>query len=299
MGKYIYFALTEKVKKKVGNFSSADEYKLDYGEDFYVYSERLIGDDFRDVTEYLDIKLDGCVMTMDISDTYEIDLDITEFRSGTTPDEFRKSLRKHAVLLVNTEKQEWDPEDLKIEKIVSWDEDGEDVVISDDKALGDLLKTEEEEFRVDVSAKIKNKKGEKVTAEGCGWFELHKNAYNIYLDEFEEVASATGASFERTEHDFMVNLYAIKNDKEKIRVGSLGDKERFRLRVFDQDDFKSLNKDERNAYFSKIRPGDVIWEDEDEGILLEYEWRIPDETREEGKNSSKKKYKTKIKVSKV
>ncbi len=122
----------------------------------------------------------------------------------------------------------------------------------------------------------KDEEGEPIIVDGSGGVFTRKNAYNIYLDTFEEVAHTTGASYERTKHDFMVNLYAIKNenDAEKIRVGSLGEKETFMLRVWNADGHH-VTASQNDIFFSGIKAGDEV----------EYRtrWFIPisDDDREE------------------
>ena len=276
----LYFRLTENGKKKVGDFSSSDEYKLVYGEDYTVFAKSWMDGEEVEINaaDYYDIELENSVAFLFFRDVYEIRFDIEEIQSGKAPDEFRKILRKHASLYINDEKQDWDASEMKIEV------EG----VSNDEQLGEYLKKEDEhlDFKVSADVKLKNGKTKTVTTsshDGGPDIWLQKNAYNLYLDEFEEVASATGASYDRTVHDYMVNLYAIKNETEKIRVGSLGNKERFRLWVWKYDG-TSMNSSEIKDRFSKIRPGDKLdWDFSGlTSAALEYIWYIPDETRKSG-----------------
>ena len=279
----IKIRLTENGKKKVGDFSSADEYELIGGEDFNIF---FIGydpyeDKEIDISEYYETDIDGCILTFCIEDRYRLCSEIDEIQSGRTPDQFRDILKKHVFLSLNDKRQVWDSSTMKIDSISVWDKElGDYKEYNDDKSLGDALDSEEKTFEIEVSTYVKNKKGE--NTEVNGWVELdqYKNSYNIYLDEFDEVASATGASYDRTEHDIMVNAYAIKNETEKIRIGSLGKGEMFRLWVSGEDGY--LSRKESGEYFSKIRPGDIIDEYSEDGHELKYVWCIPDETRYEG-----------------
>ena len=268
-----YMRLTDSGLSKVGDFSS-DSYELQYGQDFSIFVEKFDSKDmeYKDISDHFAFDLDGYTPVINIENSFEFYFDILEIQAGISPDEFMAILRKHVFLFKNSIKQDIDSSSISI-KIY---ESGSAKIVSDYQIIADMLKKEGDFISVEVATSV-NDNGKIREVKEDHYFRIFKNSFNLYLEPFEEVASATGASYSRTEHDFMVNLYAVKNETEKIRVGSLGDNEVFKLYPFDDD--RRLSKiDSINSFFSGIRP--------DYEMIYSLRWKIPDEDDSEYGNRS-------------
>ena len=256
-----YLCLTEKGVEKFGDLS-ADEYELENGTDFEV---KFFVRDYDkkqnvDVTENFGINFTGYKAKFMVYDEYSISFDINEIQVGRTVAQFREILEKHAVLKKNGAVQQWDSSKMTISVNNGY-------ALESDETAADLGT---EGKYLSIIANVDFHDGDKdVVVSGWGNFRVRKNAYNIFVDPFEEVASSTGASYDRTLHDLMVNAYAVKNESEKIRIGSLGEGESLFFKAYDKDDDDHGLKD--SEFFKAIRP-----EDEYKYRLV---WFIPSEQR--------------------
>ena len=269
-----YLILTDEGAEKLKDPGDRDVRDLNAYEDFDLKIERYSGPkrySSLDITDYFDIDLEGAKVTFSFQDGSEIKIDVDEVRVGTSAAEFRKILRDNASLKFNCEVQDaWSGSDMKIDKI-SWRSGSGnfiDIDPDDDRALEQILSGEGNEIKVKGTTQTNGYRY--VYAYGDQMIVVRKNSYRLILEPFKEVASATGASYDRTKHDFMSNVYALKNETEKIRVGSLGDGERFRLNVFDKD-YRHLKGEEKGQFFERIRPGDRL--------NYNFRWYIPSEGR--------------------
>ena len=274
-----YLILTDKGAEKLKDTRDGAVRVLNADEDFNLKIERHSKErrySSLDITDYFDIDLTGATARFSFQDGSEIKIDVDEVRMGTSAAEFRKILRDNASMKFNCEPQDaWSGSDMKIDEI-SW-RSGSGVFIkidpNNDRALEEILSGEGNEIKVKGTTQTNGYRY--VYAYGYKTITVCKNSYRLVLEPFKEVASATGASYDRTKHDFMANVYALKNETEKIRVGSLGDGERFRLNIFD-DNYRHLRGEEKDQYFENIRPGDRLnyffrWYIPSEGRSLKYQ----------------------------
>ncbi len=258
-----YIRLTEAGLKKVGDFSSANKYELTYGDDFNISAEYEVWNEeekkseYVDVTENYEFDLEGFVLMVNVRDSYGLPVEVREIQAGTDASKMREIIRKHASLYKNGVKQEFDASKIEIASIhVNSKTGSSDIPVDDDAAITKALSDPGTYLDIRLSYEVDKIDGRPVYVNGYPYLVTRKNAYNIYLDPFEEVAHATGASYDRTAHDFMVNLYALKNDNEKLRVGSLGD--RFLFRAYDEDADEYVNGSDAENLFKQIRGGDEI-----------------------------------------
>ena len=263
----LYMQLTDDGLDKVGDFSSSDIYELQYEKDFSLsvrVKDRKTWE-YEDITDNFEFDLDGYTATINVENSYYLCFDIEEVQAGVTPIEFREILKKHAFLYENDKRLDWDSSEMEM-MILGPDNSRE--LPYDERKTAELLKKEGEYIFVNTSTNVYDN-GILRKVESTPYFRIFKNSYNLYLEPFEEVASTTGASYQRTEHDFMVNLYAIKNENEKIRVGSLGEGEAFKLSPFIYSKYDFLRDlDSINSFFDSIRPGYELF--------YQLRWSIPD-----------------------
>ena len=287
-----YYLLTDKGLNKLGDCSE-DEYSLVYGEDFTGFQvidmnyEGNTSSTGTDITENYEFDVEGTVNIHFCDTGYELGLDTSEIQEGRTADEFREIVKKHLYLMQNDARLELDPSKVEITRLVNvYGTRGEkytgeglslssnEIDPNDDKAIEAALVLREDAdynyINMEFSTEIKDKSGEPLSVYGWGNLKICKNSYCIHVEEFEEVAHATGASYERLAHDLMVNIYALKNETEKLRVGSLGDKETFKVRV-NSIEGRLVSLSETKAILSAVKPGDVL--------DYEVDWFIPDEDR--------------------
>ncbi len=278
-----YLKLTDKGAEKLAGYEdlSFTEYvTLNAYEDFDLRIERLNResnlfyprDTYRDddITDYFDIDITGASVKMTFFGSSELRVDTKEIRMGTTAAEFRDFLKKHTCLKIDGKVYDaWDSSNLELTDIVYYSENGV-VPLDDDKALEEALSREGNQVIVYLKTESYVDGKEEVHAESSASFIVRKNAYKLVLEPFKEVASATGASYDRVKHDLMVNAYAIKNETEKVLVGSLGDGERLRLNVFD-DKNRVLKGEEKRQLFENFRPGDKL--------TFDLKWYLPSEGR--------------------
>ena len=269
-----YLILTDKgVEKLKASKHNEDQILYPY-EDFDLKIDRVNqGGKQRDVdiTDCFDIDLTGVTVTFLVQGTAYVCTDVDEIRMGTKAGEFRKILKDHAYYEEDGKVVEsWNSDDMGIAEVSYTTAGGNyhEIDYNDDAAIEEALATEGNTITVGaVSSK------DELTWEAppfSYWrFTVRKNSYRLVIEPFKEVASATGASSERTKHDFMLNVYAVKNETEKIRVGSLGDGERFRVNYIINN--RPLRGTEKQQFFENIRPGD----------RLDYslKWYIPSDER--------------------
>ena len=257
-----FIRLTEAGLKKVGDFSK-DRYVLTYGEDFtlsFEYQDYPQGGKYPvyiDVTDNYEVDLEGYKMTLEVRNSYRMSVDVREIQAGTTADGLRDILKKHLILYKNEVKVTPDASKLEINSIRISDRlSANQIPVDDDDAITEALSETGRYITIELSLETGSKDGEPEYTTGSTYLKTMKNAYNLYLEPFEEVAHTTGASYERTAHDFMVNLYALKNDSEKIRVEDKNG--RFLLTVYDEEKDDDVYGSESDAIFSKIRGGDSL-----------------------------------------
>jgi len=110
---------------------------------------------------------------------------------------------------------------------------------------------------VSLKTEVKDSEGNSVEVTGKSDLIVKKVAYNIYLDEFEEVAHSTGASYERTLKDFGRKCYVLEDMEDDINKYYAGMRSDFGVYFYDKDG-KIVNESDIKDFFSKIRPGDMI-----------------------------------------
>ncbi len=273
-----YLILTDKAVEKLKAAEHRDEIPLYGYEDFNV-KVFMINPDSKhrevDITDCFDIDLTGAKVEFWVLGTLGVYTDVEEVRMGTSAGEFRKFLKDHACLKENGKVVEsWNSDDMRIVEAYYYglDEKRYDIDHNNDAAIDKVLATEGNQIVVGV-VPYEEYLNREVPPISYLTFTVHKNAYRLVVEPFKEVASATGASCERTKHDFMLNVYAVKNDTEKIRVGSLGDGERLRVNFIVNN--RPLRGAEKEQYFENIRPGDKLdyslkWYIPSDGRYLEH-----------------------------
>lgn len=262
----IYMTLTEKGLKKTGDFSD-DEYELVYGEDFSLSVKTWNSEDETiDISENYDFIPEDGVLRIVVNDSYSFGSDVREVQAGINKAKLQEILRKHAYLYKNDVKQNIDTSKIELVSI-------NDLASVDDEAVNELLSQKGCSIRAIIRTEVGNVDGDPVYQIGYVYVKVRQNAYNVYIEPFEEVASATGASYERSMHDAMVNVYALKNETEKVRVGDFGNGERFSFRALNSDD-DVVSMSENEAFFSKIRGGDEI------NYEVKWDFVVSDEDRD-------------------
>ncbi|MBR2187518.1 MAG: hypothetical protein IJ857_09285 [Lachnospiraceae bacterium] len=275
-----YLILTDKGAEKLKDPKPGEEQILNAYEDFNLrmYTMNMSGKRrVVDVTDWFDIDLAGVTAELFFISYTSLGMDVNEIRMGASAGEFRKILKDHAYLMSDGKRDgSWSSDDMVIEGVYYRTASGNnDVKIdyNDDSAVEAALAAEGNTIRVEAVPSEYADWDDHTSLTGCWEFTVRKNSYRLVIEPFREVASATGASYDRTKHDFMSNVYAVKNETEKIPVGSLGDGERFRVNIIKNN--RTLRGAEKEQFFENIRPGDRLdyslkWYIPSDGRSLEY-----------------------------